>query len=182
MFIRLYLELTHCHWFKSETGLLLARVKIKNGAPRPKLMSNTFEPIALLKYSFTFSQFFGYFRSTSGQSLSNYLTAMSPKPSFATKTDEIASLCGSKLHLSCTQLLSTHICALNVDHAPGMEVPTAMMTNPIVKWLISNISPMVSTHQIIPNEMATIHKIAIVKDSKYHFRVSSVSHGGIVKV
>ena len=51
MLIRLYLELTHCHWFKSETGLLLARVKIKNGAPRPKLISNTFEPIALLKYS-----------------------------------------------------------------------------------------------------------------------------------
>ena len=85
-----------------------------------------------------------------------------------------------KLHFfSCT--IFSCIYSLN-NPFPGMDVPTAMMTNPIVKWLICKTSPIVSTHQIIPNEMATIHPMAIVKDSKYHLRVSSVSHGGIVRV
>ena len=85
----------------------------------------------------------------------SYLTAISPNPSFATRTDEIAS---------------------------GIDVPTAMMTRAIVKGLISRIAPKCSTHSSIPNEIATIHKIAIVNDKRYHLRVSGVPHGGIVNV
>ena len=85
----------------------------------------------------------------------SYLTAISPNPSFATRTDEIAS---------------------------GIDVPTAIMTRAIVKGLISRIAPKCSTHSSIPNEIATIHKIAIVNDKRYHLRVSGVPHGGIVKV
>lgn len=95
------------------------------GKPKPRLISNTFEPIALLKInlvSFSRGQtaehaelwyvlyylyklklyiciYTIYLRNS-------YLTAISPNPSFATITDEIAS---------------------------GIDVPTAMMTRPIVK-------------------------------------------------
>ena len=124
---------------------------MRNGTPKPRLISNTFEPIALLKLC--------YFKFLDSNRLHPidfaYLTAISPNPSLATKTDEIAS---------------------------GIDVPTAMMTRPIVKWLISKIAPKCSTHSNIPNEMATIHKIAMVKDTRYHLRVSGVPHGGIVKV
>ena len=80
---------------------------------------------------------------------------MSPNPSRATKIEERAS---------------------------GMEVPTAMTTKPMVKWLISSISPINSTHSNIPNEINTIHTIAIVNDNRYHLRVSGVSHLGMVSV
>ena len=73
--------LTHSEIDSNETGWSRTNVKIRNGRPRPRSISNTFDPIALLRLI------------SKGRDANQvpYLTAISPKPSLATNIEERAS-------------------------------------------------------------------------------------------